>query len=221
MKQRILSAVFLALIAALPPLAGWWEASLLRHMLGQIPLLILSGVLLAPVLLHGPDRADKRQGALAAVLLAAFCIIFWTLPRWLDAAVNDAATDLLKTGSLIGLAGLPLGWGWPRLGTIARGFILVQVIGMLAVLGVLYRGYPERLCNNYLFDEQSALGMTLLLLAGLVGVLAASRTLIGQPPQTGRTGQKKSAHGPSDDALACSEAGASGLSGPRSLLKGR
>lgn len=58
----------------------------------------------AGALLHGPDRADKRQGALAAVLLVAFCIIFWTLPRWLDAAVNDAATDLLKTGSLIGLA---------------------------------------------------------------------------------------------------------------------
>lgn len=62
--------------------------------------------------------------------------------------------------------------------------------------------------------------MILLLLAGLVGVLAASRTLIGQSPQTGRNRQKKSAHGPSDDALACSEAGASGLSDPRSLLKG-
>jgi hypothetical protein len=52
---------------------------------------------------------------------------------------------------------------------------------MLAALGLLYLGFPERLCSNYLVGEQVALGRTMILVAvfliagGLVWALTSPR----------------------------------------------
>lgn len=175
-RLAIAAGVLAATVA--PPAAAWWESSLPRHMLGQIPLLVAAGAFVV-----GPaseDAATTRRGeAAAAVLAAAFCLAFWMMPRWLDAAVADRSVDAVKMATLVLLAGLPLGWGWRRLGAVARGFVLAQAVSMFAVLGLLYLTFPDRLCNSYLLDEQYLLGVIMLGLAGVLGVAAAARALSG------------------------------------------
>ena len=72
------------------------------------------------------------------------------LPRALDAALTNPLTEAAKFVSLPALVGLPLALAWQRLPIIGRGFILTNVISMLAVLGWLYIAAPVRICNNYL-----------------------------------------------------------------------
>ncbi len=179
-------ATVLLVITVVPPLSAWWEASLVRHVLLQVPMLVLSGVIFGLLVSRPSQRADTGQmESLAAVLLAAFCLAFWMLPRWLDAAVADPDVDAAKAGSLVLLAGLPLGWGWPRLRPLARAFIWANAVSMLAAMGLLYLTFPERLCNNYLASEQPELGRRLLTLAVLLGLAGAARAMTGgriRPP---------------------------------------
>jgi len=180
-RYRALAAVGLLAITTAPPLAVWWEAALLRHMLMQVPMLTLAGVLIGSLVAQRspPETGAGQLEGVAAALLAIFCLMFWMLPRWLDAAVNDPRVDAAKIGSLVLLAGLPLGWGWPRLGALARSFIWVHAISMLIALGILYLTFPDRLCNSYLVSEQPALGRTLLGLAAILGAAGGARALFG------------------------------------------
>lgn len=174
MRRRWRPALGLAILIVTVPFAGWWEAGLVRHVLGHIPLLVLAGALLAP---RGGGRASQPV-AIAAILVAVFCVAFWMIPRWLDAAVNGRGVDAVKMASLVLLAGMPVGWAWPRLVPLARGFVLAQLASMFGILGAIYLIAPVRLCNNYLVDEQTVLGRLALavalamVLAGLVAALA-------------------------------------------------
>lgn len=176
-RRRIVAAVVILLMTVPPPLAQWWEGAMVRHMLGQYPLLVLAGALLVP-----PDgRAGRdagQAGAVAAILVTVFCISFWMIPRWLDAAVNSYGVDLVKMTTLVLLAGIPAGWAWPRLAPLARAFVLAQLASMFGILGTIYLVAPVRLCNNYLVDEQTILGRSAIIVAlGIViaGLVAALR----------------------------------------------
>lgn len=177
-RYRLAITAGLLLVTVMPPAATWWEASLPRHMLGQIPLLVAAGALVARIPTRTVPPGPSAE-AVAAILLAVFCLSFWMLPRWLDAAVGDGFVDLVKMASLVLLAGLPLGWGWPRLGPVARGFVWVHALGMLAVLGLFYLTFSDRLCNNYLVSEQVILGVLMLSLSGSLGLAIAVRVLVG------------------------------------------
>lgn len=180
-RWRMVAGLVL-LVAAVAP-AAWWEGAMVRHMLGQIPLLVLAGALLAP---RGAGRtADQPAGqpqAIAAILLAAFCVSFWMIPRWLDAAVNARGVDAVKMASLVLLAGVPAGWAWPRLVPLARGFVLAQLASMIGIVGALYLMSPVRLCNNYLVDEQTVLGRAALAVAVAIVIAGLVAALAGRSP---------------------------------------
>jgi hypothetical protein len=157
---------------ALPPLRRLLEASMVGHMLLQIPLLVVAGALLASCL---PTALRRHLDAFNAngfpgILAAGFVTSYWMLPRALDAALSDPLMELAKFCSLPLLVGLPLALSWPRLGPIGRGFVLANAISMIAVVGWLYRESPVRLCSWYLTDQQVLLGDGLLLLAVLAGI---------------------------------------------------
>jgi hypothetical protein len=84
------------------------------------------------------------------------------LPRMLDASVADPVMGLAKVLSVPLLIGLPLALGWPRMGFIVRGVFMLELIASCFRLGWLYLIWPERLCNNYLLDDQQRLGQWLL-----------------------------------------------------------
>lgn len=75
--------------------------------------------------------------------------------------------QLLLVGVALLWAGLALPPVRPFLEATLIGHMIIQ-IPMLVVMGWLYVQSPVRLCNNYLFDQQTALGRTLWAVAGAV-----------------------------------------------------
>lgn len=173
-----LPAALLIALAVLPPMSWWWEASLVRHMLVQVPMLVAAGVLLGTL---GPAPGRQSPEGAAAVLLAALALMFWMMPRWLDAAVDGATVDLAKFATLVALVGIPLGWGWRRLGPVARAFVWAQAVSMAGALGILYATSPERLCTSYLVGEQVVMGRILILAVAALALTGGIRALVGRP----------------------------------------
>lgn len=170
-------------VLVLTPLRPWLEASLIGHMLVQIPLLVLAGALIARSL---PEVWRARAGSLDAygvlgLLLALFVVIYWLLPRNLDAAVLEAGAGWAKIATLVLLAGAPLGLTAHRLPLLVCGVLWVKGTAMFFVMGWLYREAPDRLCNAYLLGEQQLLG-TLMLVLGAVSLLLILALLVLGPP---------------------------------------
>lgn len=184
-----LAAVYLAL--ALPPARAWLEASMVGHMLVQIPLLAALGAC-AGLLLPAPRRAALRAalgGPLACLLAAVFASTYWMLPRALDAAVLDPLAALAKFLSLPLLVGLPLALAWERLGLIGRGFIWTNLISMLGFTGWLYLAAPLRVCNTYRVDEQVRVGWWMIGLAVLLFALWLGGLFAGRRPPCAAPGR--------------------------------
>lgn len=180
-SHRAAGGLLLIGFLALPPVAGLLEADLPSHMLVQMPLLALGGWFLGPWL--GARRPAGLRGfnagGVAGILLAAFTMSYWMLPRAMDGALSDPRLELAKFLSLPLLLGLPLAWSWSRLGTVGRAFVWANLISMLAFLGWLYLASPVRLCNNYRVDQQTLLGWMLLALAAVIAVLWAGAAFVG------------------------------------------
>lgn len=160
-------------VLAVPPSRAVLEASMTTHMLIQIPLAAAAGVLLArslPSRVLGPLERYNEQG-IPGILLALGISTYWMIPRALDAALASGDAEIMKFVSLPLLVGLPLALSWPRLHPIAKGFVAANWIPMLAVVGLLYRGSPLRLCNYYLVDQQVAAGSLLVALAAVLAAL--------------------------------------------------
>ncbi len=168
-------------ILALPALRRLLEAQMATHMLVQIPLLALGGVLLASAIGARTRRSLEpyNEHGLPGMLMVLIASSYWMLPRALDAALDSQTMELVKFLSLPLLVGLPLALSWARVGPVGRGFVLANAISMVGVVGWLYRQSPVRLCNYYLIDQQVLLGDCLLGLALLIGLGCAARAFVG------------------------------------------
>lgn len=208
---RIALGAGLLALAVLPPMAGWLEASLVRHLLGQYPLLVGGGALIGAALAR---RGRAGWSAAPALLAGVLAMAFWLIPRWIDAAVADPATDAAKAVSLVVLAGFPIGWGWRQAGPVLRGFAAANAATMLAVMGWLQLAVPSRLCNSYLIGEQVLLGRMLLLLAMAIVATAIGAALTGgvqaPRPRAGRPIRRNSPATPGQ-AVSAAETSISGI----------
>ncbi|HEY9396078.1 MAG TPA: hypothetical protein VIQ28_00460 [Burkholderiales bacterium] len=154
-------------VLALPPMRTWLEASMVAHMLIQIPLLATTGFA-AGFGLSPSQRARLRRligGPLPFVLTALLASSYWMLPRALDATLVNPFAELAKFASLPLLVGLPLALGWERLEAVGRGFVWTNFFSMLAVVGWLYIAAPVRVCNSYLVADQYDAGLWMVRLA--------------------------------------------------------
>ena len=180
--SRVLAlSLALFLLAAASPLRGWWETSLSGHMLGQIPVLIVAGALGARGLFSTPPpwlMAIDRQGVVG-LLVTLFALVFWMLPRSLDAALAEPPMEVAKFVSVPVLIGMPLALSWPRSPVLVKGFVLAQLLTMMLVVGWLYTTAPVRLCNYYLSSEQIFAGHLLIGLAVVGGLIWLARALFG------------------------------------------
>lgn len=170
-------------VLVLTPLRPWLEASLMGHMLVQIPLLVLAGALIArslPVVWRARAVRLDAYGVLG-LLLALFVVVYWLLPRNLDAAVLEAGAGWAKIATLVLMAGVPLGLTAHRLPLLVRGVLWVKGTAMFFVMGWLYREAPDRLCNAYLLGEQQVLGTLMLVLGGVSLLLILAMLMLGPP----------------------------------------
>ena len=164
------------LVASLPPLAPILAGRLPLVVLGLYPLIIIGGALAGGWLARGRRAEWTAAPALSAAVLT---LGFWLLPRWIDAALADPLVWLLRALSLWLLAGVPLGWGWAQAGPVLRGFLLANVVSMLAVMGWLQLAVPARLCNAYLLSDQRLLGAGFLAAAAGLTLAMLAAALLG------------------------------------------
>ena len=170
MTRHIVIASGLWLLIAFTPSGALLEASLTGHVIIEIPLLVLVGVIL------GNQLKPRLSGVLhiidiPCILLTCFTLAFWMIPRWLDASLNDPVIANIKYLSLPLLAGIPLALSWRNLHFIARGLVKIEFLAMLFRLGWVYLISPDRLCNNYLLSEQQQLGYVFIFLGFVLGII--------------------------------------------------
>lgn len=175
-----------------PAIAGRLEASMVGHVVIQIPLLAAAGWLVGRAIAATPIAAPSRVlqsvngSGIPGLIVAAFAVLFWMLPRSLDAALITPAAEVAKFVSVPLLIGVPLSLSWHRLPSLVRGLVWANLVSMLAVLGWLYLASPLRLCNNYLVSQQEQLGSVLLTVAVGLGVFWVGHLfVVGAPSPSG------------------------------------
>lgn len=185
--------VWLALV--LPPVRGWLESSMVLHMLVQLPLLAFIGFVIGRAFVPaGPGGGTNRivaciqshnAGGLTGLLIAAFTMVLWMLPRCLDLARLDIAVDAIKFIT-VPAAGLAIAWSWPRVPVIARAVVHLEAIATLFRFGWGYLAAEERLCLAYLAGDQQRTGEILLWLGAVYAIAIAWRPMFGRVMQESR-----------------------------------
>lgn len=171
--MKMMGLTLLAIAEAIALRGGTIESPI-QHVLVQMPLLVLAGI----VAVH--DLKVRQDWTIPLLLLALTTFLFWMLPRNVDWALTPAG-ELAKYISLPLLLGLPLRLCWPQLGPILRGFLKANALSMLGVLGFLYTHAPIRICNSYLVSAQQDLGFAFLYLAAVLACIWAFPVLFGYP----------------------------------------
>lgn len=184
------------LVWLIAPVRHAVEASMFSHMVLQLPMLVLAG-LLAGRRIRGPIAgriAAIDAFGLSSVLMISTVSLAWMIPAALDLTLISPPVNLLKYLSLWSASFL-LGTALRRITLGVETFLLGNLVWMLATAGLLYMDATTRLCVNYLFDEQRATGLGLLALAAALSLRlmvrwhgASSR----QPHQSNQPDQSRS-----------------------------
>ena len=163
-------------VLALPFVREPLERVMIAHMLVQIPLLAIAGVLLVADLPQAWKArvAAWNRGGVAGTMLAVIASSWGMVPRALDSVLASPGAELWKFVSLPLLVGAPAALSWGALGGVGRGFVIANVLPMWAVVGWMYIAAPIRVCNYYLVDQQVTAGIGLLWASIVLGIIACA-----------------------------------------------
>ena len=157
------------------------EADPVMHVLVQLPVLAFSGALFVAGLGARHLRVTEPL-ANALSLVAVLAILFWMLPRYIDATLVNPVIEFAKFVSIPVFVGGSLALGWEKSHPFLCGFLKANAISMLGVLSFLYIHAPVRICNSYLFADQERLGFGFLISAVSLGI-AWAIPLFFPPPK--------------------------------------
>jgi hypothetical protein len=168
---RAAVAMLLAVGLMGTPLRAVLEASMTLHMLLQIPLLLVAGLLLGSAI---PERWCRRldpfnPGGATGLIVGATALTVFMIPRALDLAVARPDVAAAKVALLL-TGGVLLRLSWGRAGLLGQAFFMGNLAWMGAVVGLLLREAPQRVCTTYLAADQQHAGTGLLLLATAIGL---------------------------------------------------
>jgi len=154
--------------------APWLEASMLRHMFIQFPLLLLCGWLLSGPLAKPswPRRLDEY--GITGLTLLLFVSAYWMIPRALEMSLTSHIAQAGKVASLV-LLGALLPGSLSRSPWVVQLFFLGNFGAMMAIAGIQYQNMPQRLCNAYLLDDQNLTGVALVMASILISILWCAR----------------------------------------------
>ncbi|MBN8912278.1 MAG: hypothetical protein J0H65_09535 [Rhizobiales bacterium] len=177
-SQPIFLAVCVAgLVSLASPLGRQFlEASLVTHMLVQMPLLVFIGMGFGRIssAAAAPYVATWNRGGSTGLLLTLGVAMFWMLPRAMDAALVDMRFEAAKFVSLP-VAGVALAWSYGQASPIVKGVLNAHVVSALGVMGWAYMAAPVRLCNAYLASDQEMAGAGLLAAGAVTAAYFAMR----------------------------------------------
>ena len=171
-SSLLMIACIMVMALALPQIRELLEGQLATHVLIQMPLLASAGWLCGQAYSRSLERPMQcwNTGGVPGLLLVMFVLLFWMLPRSVDAAVAQLGFEIGKFISLP-LAGGALTLSFPRTPILLRGAIKANVVSMCAVLAWFYSAAPTRLCTSYLESEQRQLGRAFALCAAMLSIV--------------------------------------------------
>ncbi len=184
-NNRLLLAGFaLWLILIGPGMSGVLEATLPTHLLLQLPLLAFAGWLIGcdPRVEHHLGRLEWNRYGITGLAVFLLAILFWMIPRFLDASLVDNRMALAKYVTLPLLVGLPLRLSWHLAPFFIKGFLQVNLLSMLIFLAWLYHTAPVQLCNSYQRDDQLILSAFLIKIVFVLSLLFAFKPIFGFSP---------------------------------------
>lgn len=168
----------------LPGTTDILEANLPSHFLVQLPLLALVGWLLGcdPRIGRVFRTADWNRYGITGLVLALLALLFWMIPRSLDASLIDGRMAVAKYFSFPLLVGLPLRLSWPAAPFFVKGFLQANLLSMIVFLAWLYHAAPVQLCNSYLREDQLLLSQFLIKIFFVLSVIFAFKPIFGFSP---------------------------------------
>lgn len=176
---RLLLGIII-IVGYTPQGALWFESSMIKHMLVQLPLLIVLGaVSFQPKtrIRNFLVRVDPL-GGIAFISITGW-MLFWMLPLNLDLATIDPTVRLLKLISVPLGVGLCFRWLWHQANTVLKCVVVFEVWASITRLGWLYIESPLQLCSSYLIGEQQRVGILLLVISGISAVAIVFYSLFG------------------------------------------
>ncbi|MFC0417176.1 hypothetical protein ACFFHH_17345 [Cytobacillus solani] len=144
----------------IPPVANLMESVMIIHMHMQMPILVITGFLMAPFFQSKFSRFFEKwnHNGIPGILLFIIIVGYWMLPRTMDEALELWMVELFKFISLPFLAGVPLRDSWKKLEQAGKNTVIIIFSIAFIVMGWLYINATMQLCNNYLLIEQITLG---------------------------------------------------------------
>lgn len=174
--------VLLGVMAVLPLLLLWpalrhlIEGRMSLHMLLEFPVLFAAGWAAQRSGLRAPGLHWVDWRGWTGATLVTLVSITWMLPSLLDLSLLWPSVAIAKYASWW-LAGWWFADSWRRLDPEVMLFCIGNIAWMTATAGMLYLDTPQRLCVNYLQDDQRHTGIGLILLATALGAVAIRQGL--------------------------------------------
>lgn len=164
----------------------WLEAAMFRHMLLQMPLIVVAGWQLAARPARPVLRAGLDPFGLTSLSALLFISAYWMVPRALEQSLMLPVAEAAKFISLL-LAGALLPGAARRARLVIQLFFLGNFCWMSAIAGIQYQDMPQRLCNAYALDDQLITGTGLVALSLLLAIawcLRHGQALLSNSPAT-------------------------------------
>ena len=155
-----------------PPIDSFLDASMSRHMLLQIPLLVGMGY--AAGWLWPAARLRSPSMRVSALIFAMGSLLFWMLPRSLDTAVTVTWVDQAMHANML-LVGWSLAISLPRLPFLAKMVLGVYGLAMALAAGAVYASAVVPVCSTYSVQQQNEAGILLLWIGAALFVLLLGR----------------------------------------------
>jgi hypothetical protein len=150
----------LFLFLALPPVRHLLESIMAFHMHMQMPLLFVSGLLMAPFFMKRFRQffAKWNGSGLPGIILFLIIVMYWMVPKAMDESLEILAVEAFKFISLPFLAGVPLRDSWSKIGKATESILLLVLAILFSIMAYLYIFFESTLCNNYLLVDQKTVG---------------------------------------------------------------
>lgn len=177
------SAVLVTML--IPPVDLYFDGSMARHMVTQTVIYLLLGWA-AGARTKGDFQPVDPAGLTGLAFLFG-CLVFWMLPRSLDATLASELMDKAMHSSVL-FAGFVVRKSVPRVPTIIRTLYGLFWVSMLGALGVFYYSYESRACTSYSLDDQREAGFLVLVVCStLFAVVFVQwmRGLLSRGPRPG------------------------------------
>ncbi|MCE4957384.1 hypothetical protein [Macrococcoides caseolyticum] len=155
----------LFIFLALPPIRTLFESIMVMHMHMQMMLLFIAGWLMGKLVNQKLIKAHRyNTTGMPGLIIFIFLFIYWMLPRAMDEALEYLQVEAFKFVS-IPLIGMLFRDSMAKLNHNKKFIIYTCIAITFSILAYFYIFSETTLCNNYLENDQLAVGYGFIFIA--------------------------------------------------------